>query len=601
MAYSSFLIKNSFSLNKNYYSEIYSLEQIGKLNIIKSSFIENINKIFFCYYGVYKYRNCYSFCKIGRYSICYNYDLNSTNIKLAFEYKFNDCTNFETYSFKENNDYILICNYNSGILLEKISDYNISNYNWEYVDIPDCKIIYYSSLVFNNFSKKYALISDCLTYNNTWSIIYIDSIFSSYDSSPILSSIPFSTQFNNFTTISSEIQNEYPFFINSTIPINIPISNIPFSTYSTYLISSIIISEINSSTIHSTIPETISNSIHSSIPFKSSKDLTFTNIINIQSSIINFNDIKNEAKINNEIITEKEIEKDFNGGKDELLENLDDLINNITIGQKYKITGDDFTLIIKPTNSTFLENTTHVNFTKCENILRKELNISPSRIITFLQLEIDNKNDKSLVNKVEYQAYDDNKNILNLSLCNDSSIEIFYAMKDNSLDMDYISSFKDLGFDIFNINDSFFNDICQPYSDSKNDLVLEDRIKEIYQNYSLCDEGCTYNGINTELKVISCDCKVKTNISTNESSINLEKFDKDKIESNFGLIKCYNLVFSLKEKLNNIGFWIFTILVIIHIPFLFNYFCKGIEPIKKYIINEMKKYGYIKDKKKKQI
>ena len=67
------------------------------------------------------------------------------------------------------------------------------------------------------------------------------------------------------------------------------------------------------------------------------------------------------------------------------------------------------------------------------------------------------------------------------------------------------------------------NNICYPYSDdSKNDIVLEDRIKDIYQNYSFCDEGCTYNDINTTYMIISCDCKVKTNISINESS-NLTK------------------------------------------------------------------------------
>ena len=40
-------------------------------------------------------------------------------------------------------------------------------------------------------------------------------------------------------------------------------------------------------------------------------------------------------------------------------------------------------------------------------------------------------------------------------------------------------------------------------------------------------------------------------------------------------------------------FWIFLVLVVMHIPLLFSYFCKGINPIKEYIINEMKKHGYI--------
>ena len=108
-------------------------------------------------------------------------------------------------------------------------------------------------------------------------------------------------------------------------------------------------------------------------------------------------------------------------------------------------------------------------------------------------MEIYNDKDSSLVNQVEYQVYNNNKTLLDLSVCNDAEIQIYYSLKDNLLDIDYISSFKDSGVDILNINDSFFNDICHPYSDSNNDLVLEDRIKYIYQNYSLCDGDCIMN------------------------------------------------------------------------------------------------------------
>ena len=37
-------------------------------------------------------------------------------------------------------------------------------------------------------------------------------------------------------------------------------------------------------------------------------------------------------------------------------------------------------------------------------------------------------------------------------------------------------------------------------------------------------------------------------------------------ESNLGVIKCYNLVFSLKGKLSNIGFWIFSIMLVSLLP-----------------------------------
>ena len=80
--------------------------------------------------------------------------------------------------------------------------------------------------------------------------------------------------------------------------------------------------------------------------------------------------------------------------------------------------------------------------------------------MTFFQFEIDNKKDNSLINKVEYQVYDDNKTLLDLSICNDSNIQIFHAIKNGSLiNVDTIDAFKDSGIDIFNLSDSFFNDI----------------------------------------------------------------------------------------------------------------------------------------------
>ena len=223
--------------------------------------------------------------------------------------------------------------------------------------------------------------------------------------------------------------------------------------------------------------------------------------------------------------------------------------------------------------------------------------MSSNETITFLQLEINNKNNKSLINNIGYQAYDDNKKILDLSLCKDTNIKIFYLIKSNtSIDISFLSSFLDLNIDLFNINDSFFNDICVPYSDSKDDdVILEDRVKDFYQNYSLCDEGCIYNGNDLEQMIIICDCKVKPNLTTDIVNNDIVKFEDTYKSSIFEIIKCYNLVFSLNNKLNNIGFWIFTILVLIHIPLLIIYYYNGIKPIKEYIIKEMVDNGYLKD------
>ena len=126
--------------------------------------------------------------------------------------------------------------------------------------------------------------------------------------------------------------------------------------------------------------------------------------------------------------------------------------------------------------------------------------------------------------------------MLNLSICNDTNIQIFYLIKSNSsIDISFISSFKDLDIDILN----------------------------------------------------------KQNISTNETNINSTQLDNIKKSSPFEIIKYYKLVFSWKNKLNNIGFLIFSFLIILHIPLLIIYFCKGIKPIKEYLEKQMKDNGYI--------
>ena len=262
--------------------------------------------------------------------------------------------------------------------------------------------------------------------------------------------------------------------------------------------------------------------------------------------------------------------------------------------KNYEIKGEDFTLTIRPTNSSFNDSSTHIDFSECEKILRQNPNISSS-ILTILQLEIENKNNNSLADQLEYLIYDENKNKVDLSVCKDINIQEYLKLK-SEFDVSNYNNYKNSGIDIFNINDSFFNDICHPYSEpeSNNDIVLKDRIKDIFQNYSLCNDGCSYTEINSEYKTVSCNCQIKTNISLKENyTLNMVKFNEIEVDSNFALIKCSNLVFCYKGKSKNSGFWIFLFLVLGHIPLIFLYFYKGIKSIKGYIMNEMKKNGYI--------
>ena len=107
--------------------------------------------------------------------------------------------------------------------------------------------------------------------------------------------------------------------------------------------------------------------------------------------------------------------------------------DNIIIGETYEYQGDCFNVLFYKINSELLKNKTHIESFKC---------LSNKSSVTFFQMEILNENKKSSVNKVEYQAFDEQKHKINLSQCNNSNIKILYGIKNNSnLDRVIVKSF----------------------------------------------------------------------------------------------------------------------------------------------------------------
>ena len=168
---------------------------------------------------------------------------------------------------------------------------------------------------------------------------------------------------------------------------------------------------------------------------------------------------------------------------------LDQLMSEKKVGNYYTIPGKNYTIIIKPCSSSNNKDKTNINFENCEKIIRKENNIPASSILTILMIEIENYNNHSLINQVEYRLFDENKKPLDISKCKDTNIIIDYSIKDSALallDKNLISEFNNLGINIFDINDPFFNDLCVPFDYHDTDIILEDRYNLIYQNFSIC-------------------------------------------------------------------------------------------------------------------
>ena len=269
------------------------------------------------------------------------------------------------------------------------------------------------------------------------------------------------------------------------------------------------------------------------------------------------------------------------------------------VGNYYTIPGKNYTIIIKPCSSSNNKDKTNINFENCEKIIRKENNIPASSILTILMIEIENYNNHSLINQVEYRIFDENKKPLDISKCKDTNIIIDYSIKDSALallDKNLISEFNNLGINIFFINDSFFNDLCVPFDYHDTDIILEDRYNLIYQNFSICEEGCNNTNIDLEKTIISCQCKVKQNMNNKIMNVNLQQFNKDKLKSNnIDVLKCSDLIFKLNNKSKNIGFIIFTTLAFINLILIIIHMIRGIKSVSDFVYDNMKNYNYIKE------
>ena len=170
-----------------------------------------------------------------------------------------------------------------------------------------------------------------------------------------------------------------------------------------------------------------------------------------------------------------------------------------------------------------------------------------------------------------------------------------------------IEKFFELGINIFNIDEKFFNDICFHYENEKGDVVPEDRIHFFYQNYSLCEKGCKLYDINLTLFEYTCECSesIRNEESNKEnkkptdddedlheeftSSTITQEFSNIFFETNFEVIRCFGILLTFKIFSHNIGSMITIILILIQfIASLFLF--KHTKELRRYIFKDIIKY-----------
>ena len=555
------LSANVIDIEKNFSIIDYQIKnenETEKIGAIKSIASEDKKRCLICYNGINQYK-----------TKCVIY--NSEENKWENEFKLYDfCSN--TYYFMDffyiNNtqEYIFYCFHGRFTisLFYFDSDFNLKLINGNNANrtftFKKTEYVYTSSFVYLPNNNKFLLL---YSYKSDYIYSYLNLIelclneISMYDCSKI---------FENYT------------IFNYSDTINI-LSNGSISD------TQILMEDLN--TINN---DTINRKSENINFFDNSEIISNNAIINSNTLINSFQEI-NFTKIDNIYMAE------LNITKNEVVNNIENIMEQIKIGKNYKIEGEDYDIIISPINNYKSLNTTYVDFGECTNILRSKYNLSSEEVISILQIEIHSLHEKVLSDKVEYLLYDEEKNQLDLSFCEDIPISIDYKIKNTSLiNTSLVNYFSNLNIDIYNHNDSFFNDICYSYSDtsSSTDLVLEDREADIYQNYSLCEENCAYTKIDIEAMSVKCQCHVKSKIMIDDKPPFFLKIVKNSFaDSNFGVIKCFHQVFNFSNKFKNCGFWVSLVIFGLHIPLFIIFFINRLKAVKDFIFKEMKKHDYI--------
>jgi len=218
-----------------------------------------------------------------------------------------------------------------------------------------------------------------------------------------------------------------------------------------------------------------------------------------------------------------------------------------------------------------------------EYLLKRENNVDEN--ISLIVIKFENLVNLASQKSVNYEVYDPIfKKRLNLSICQNTSIDLYLPTELSEKTRNLYEDLKSYEYDLFNLDDEFYNDICTPYTSENNtDVVLSTREDHYYNNIKeiKCQSNCLYSNYSLERELLKCECGIVDEVIDPE---NTDKF-KPKIlyqsfydvlkYSNYKVIKCYKLVFDLNSILKNYGRIVSIIYFLIYFCFILTFLVKA--------------------------
>jgi len=231
----------------------------------------------------------------------------------------------------------------------------------------------------------------------------------------------------------------------------------------------------------------------------------------------------------------------------------------------------------------------NIDLGECEAQLKARYNLPSNISLIFFKFE--NIGSTNGQRDIQYEVYNPlTYEKLNLSICQDLKININVPLELSDEVIALINNIIEQGYNPFDLNDKFYREICTPYnSENGTDVLLDDREEYIYStivNETSCPSGCTSSSYSLDSKYITCECDAN---DTGIVALDLDHISTSNVassflstlkNSNYKVMRCYNLVFNFKIFCHNYGSIITLIFFVIYVLFMIYYCCKGISPIK---------------------
>ena len=171
---------------------------------------------------------------------------------------------------------------------------------------------------------------------------------------------------------------------------------------------------------------------------------------------------------------------------------------------------ENYTIIIYKTSSCIKElslKMPSVDFKSCYEKVQNAYNIQEDLVISIAEK-------KEINSALTFYSFFNPKSGEKLdaeTICKDDTITVEENLNsfldENSEFYETQTSLTAQGINIFDPNDPFYTDICFDFDNPlKKDIPLNDRIKDLFPNATLCYSGCTNSGINLADMTVKCDC-----------------------------------------------------------------------------------------------